>query len=83
MSSLLANGGMFVASNTLLVFLPFIVAGAGLADPFAGYRPPGTEQRTGRGLWLARQVVDLMQMETGKAAMTIAAKYPTVSSRKR
>jgi hypothetical protein len=31
MSSLLANGGMFVASNTLLVFLPFIVAGAGLA----------------------------------------------------
>ena len=31
MSSLLANGGMFVASNTLLVFLPFIVVGAGLA----------------------------------------------------
>ena len=31
MSSLLANGGMFIASNTLLVFLPFIVAGAGLA----------------------------------------------------
>jgi hypothetical protein len=30
MSSLLANGGMFVASNTLLVFLPFIVVGAGL-----------------------------------------------------
>jgi hypothetical protein len=27
----LAHGGMFMASNTLLVFLPFIVAGAGLA----------------------------------------------------
>jgi hypothetical protein len=31
MSNLLAHGGMFVAGNTLLVFLPFIVAGAGLA----------------------------------------------------
>jgi len=31
MSNLLAHGGMFVASNTLLVFLPFVVAGAGLA----------------------------------------------------
>jgi hypothetical protein len=31
MSQLLAHGGMFMASNTLLVFLPFIVAGAGLA----------------------------------------------------
>jgi hypothetical protein len=31
MSHLLAHGGMFMASNTLLVFLPFIVAGAGLA----------------------------------------------------
>ena len=30
MSNLLAHGGMFMASNTLLVFLPFIVAGAGL-----------------------------------------------------
>jgi hypothetical protein len=31
MSNLLAHGGMFMASNTLLVFLPFIVVGAGLA----------------------------------------------------
>jgi hypothetical protein len=29
--SQLAHGGMFAASNSLLVFLPFIVAGAGLA----------------------------------------------------
>jgi hypothetical protein len=28
--SQLAHGGMFAASNSLLVFLPFIVAGAGL-----------------------------------------------------
>jgi hypothetical protein len=31
MTNLLADGGMFVASNTLLVFLPFIVLGSGLA----------------------------------------------------
>jgi hypothetical protein len=31
MSQLLAHGGMFAASNSLLVFLPFLVAGAGLA----------------------------------------------------
>jgi hypothetical protein len=31
MTQLLAHGGMFAASNSLLVFLPFIVAGAGLA----------------------------------------------------
>ena len=31
MSNLLAHGGMFMASNTLLVFLPFLMAGAGLA----------------------------------------------------
>ena len=30
MSQLLAHGGMFAASNSLLVFLPFLVAGAGL-----------------------------------------------------
>ena len=31
MSQVIAHGGMFAASNSLLVFLPFIVAGAGLA----------------------------------------------------
>ena len=31
MSIDIAHGGMFMAGNTLLVFLPFIVAGAGLA----------------------------------------------------
>jgi hypothetical protein len=31
MSIDVAHGGMFMAGNTLLVFLPFIVAGAGLA----------------------------------------------------
>jgi hypothetical protein len=31
MSSILAHGGMFAASHTMLVFLPFLLAGAGLA----------------------------------------------------
>jgi|Tabmets5t2r1_1033131.scaffolds.fasta_scaffold10213_4 hypothetical protein len=31
MSSFLAHGGMFAASHTMLVFLPFLIAGAGLA----------------------------------------------------
>lgn len=31
MGSLLAHGGMFAASNSLLVFLPFVVVGAGLS----------------------------------------------------
>jgi hypothetical protein len=30
MSSFLAHGGMFAASNSMLVFLPFLLAGAGL-----------------------------------------------------
>jgi hypothetical protein len=30
MSNYLAHGGMFAASNSMLVFLPFLLAGAGL-----------------------------------------------------
>lgn len=36
--------------------------GAGLSDALAGYRPPSLAQESGRGLWLARQVVDLLQI---------------------
>jgi len=38
--------------------------GRGIADPLAGYWPPG-EGPSGRGLWLARQLVDLLQIDTG------------------
>jgi hypothetical protein len=31
MSGLMAHGGMFAGSHTMLVFLPFLLAGAGLA----------------------------------------------------
>lgn len=46
-------------------------AGDGVVDPFAGYRPPGTEQGAGRGLWLARQVVDLMQIAPGRHGTSV------------
>ncbi|HEX6208624.1 MAG TPA: sensor histidine kinase [Actinomycetota bacterium] len=35
--------------------------GPGIADPLAGYRPPA-HRTGGRGLWLARQLVDLMEI---------------------
>jgi hypothetical protein len=38
MSSLLAHGGMFAASNSMLVFLPFLLAGAGLGFIVAAVR---------------------------------------------
>jgi anti-sigma regulatory factor (Ser/Thr protein kinase) len=44
--------------------------GPGIADPLAGYRPPGAGHDRGRGLWLARQAVDLLEIvstETGTA----------------
>jgi anti-sigma regulatory factor (Ser/Thr protein kinase) len=55
-------------------------AGAGLADPFAGYRPPGTEQRAGRGLWLARQVVDLMQIAPGPRGTSVRFQVPIATA---
>lgn len=35
--------------------------GGGITDALAGYRPPG-DLDSGRGLWLARQLVDLLQI---------------------
>lgn len=45
--------------------------GRGPTDPLAGYRPPTTEQPTGRGLWLARQMVDLMRIVPGPAGTSV------------
>lgn len=36
--------------------------GPGLDDPFAGYWPPSPEQVDGRGLWLARQTIDTVEL---------------------
>jgi anti-sigma regulatory factor (Ser/Thr protein kinase) len=45
--------------------------GPGIGDPLAGYRPPSGESGSGRGLWLARQLVDLLQVVPGRAGTTV------------
>lgn len=36
--------------------------GPGIDDPLAGYLPPDAAASGGRGLWIARQLVDLLQI---------------------
>jgi anti-sigma regulatory factor (Ser/Thr protein kinase) len=45
--------------------------GPGASDPLAGYHPPSGIASSGRGLWLARQLVDLLQVVPGKAGTTV------------
>jgi anti-sigma regulatory factor (Ser/Thr protein kinase) len=45
--------------------------GPGVADALAGYHPPGSAVEDGRGLWLARQLVDLLQIVTGPDGTTV------------
>ena len=45
--------------------------GPGIADPFAGYRPPDPAALNGRGLWLARQMVDLLQIAPGGSGAAV------------
>lgn len=46
-------------------------AGRGLTDPLAGYRPPSPAADSGRGLWLARQLVDLLQIVPTPGGTTV------------
>lgn len=45
--------------------------GNGLADVLTGYRPPDIHKSSGRGLWLARQLSDLVQVRTGPQGTTV------------
>lgn len=45
--------------------------GAGMSDPLAGNLEPAVTQPSGRGLWLARQLCDLVQVRTGAAGTTV------------
>jgi anti-sigma regulatory factor (Ser/Thr protein kinase) len=45
--------------------------GHGIVDPLAGYLPPATDAVRGRGLWLARQLVDLLQIVPGRLGTTV------------
>ena len=45
--------------------------GPGIADPLAGYLPPAEAMDAGRGLWLARQLVDLLQIVPSATGTTV------------
>lgn len=45
--------------------------GAGLEDPLAGHVDPGAGEPGGRGLWLARQLCDLVQVRSGPAGTVV------------
>jgi anti-sigma regulatory factor (Ser/Thr protein kinase) len=45
--------------------------GRGIDDPLAGYRPGNAAGESGRGLWLARQLVDLVQVDGGPSGTRV------------
>ncbi len=45
--------------------------GSGPGDALAGYRPPTASQGSGRGLWLARQLADLLQIVPGRRGTSV------------
>lgn len=48
------------------------VRGAGrIADPLVGRRPPPWEDDHGRGLWMANQLCDLVQVRSGRTGTTV------------
>jgi anti-sigma regulatory factor (Ser/Thr protein kinase) len=46
-------------------------SGAGLRDPLAGYLPPAVNRPRGRGLWLARQFSDLVEVHSDSAGTAV------------
>ncbi|HEX2064840.1 MAG TPA: sensor histidine kinase [Acidimicrobiales bacterium] len=42
-----------------------------IGEPLAGRRPPGLEDENGRGLWLANQVCDLVQVHSSVAGTVV------------
>jgi anti-sigma regulatory factor (Ser/Thr protein kinase) len=48
--------------------------GPGLADPLAGYRRPTSGVEEGRGLWIARQLADLVQIECRPDGTSVRAR---------
>lgn len=48
--------------------------GPGLDDPLAGYFPPTEDQVDGRGLWLARQIFDSVELHPGRDGSGLCAR---------
>lgn len=57
--------------------------GSGIRDSLAGYRPPPTSGESGRGLWMTRQLVDLLQITPGPTGTTVRLHMTLTSSRVR
>lgn len=53
--------------------------GPGLAEPFAGYRPPDPTRLRGRGIWAARQLCDLVQVRSGPSGTRVRARVRAAS----
>jgi anti-sigma regulatory factor (Ser/Thr protein kinase) len=47
-------------------------AGPGLRDPLAGYLPPDPTKLGGRGLWLARQLCDVVEVASDEAGTIVS-----------
>lgn len=45
--------------------------GPGIADDLTGYLPPPPDVHSGRGLWLARQLCDLLEIATSAGGTTV------------
>lgn len=57
-----------------MIFCQVVDTGPGLPDaPTAGLRRPGLDERTGRGLWLVRQMSDQLEARAGPPGTTITA----------
>lgn len=78
-SEVLANASLYSGGRIVLrtwVSDPYFLCqidedGRGPTDSLAGYRPPGDDQQSGRGLWLARQVLDLLQIVPGPSGTAV------------
>ncbi len=47
-----------------------------IADPLAGYRPPGTSQERGRGLWLVRQICEQVEVVNQPDGAVVRISFP-------
>ena len=45
--------------------------GPGITDPLVGYRQPGVGDGSARGLWIAHQLADLVEVRTGPRGTTV------------
>lgn len=45
--------------------------GPGIGDPLAGYRPPAEDREGGRGIWIARQLVDLLHISPSASGTSV------------